>query len=62
MARPLPIARVSDNVPAGKEPGGFAREFALIFRREIANRFINDQETPCADPVASTDSPPLDCA
>ncbi len=47
MAKPVPdklarrgLASVQENLPAGRVPGGFARDFALIFRDELAARFV----------------------
>lgn len=48
---PLPIARrglkaIRDNVPAGMQVGGFAADFALIFRDELLSR---PQEVLCQE-------------
>ena len=51
---PLPIARrglkaIRDNVPAGMQVGGFAADFALIFRDELLSR---PQEVLCQEHTA----------
>lgn len=43
---------IRDPVPAGRAVGGFAREFAIIFRDEIAARFILGRK-PCDAPAAA---------
>lgn len=37
---PKGLERVVELLPAGKVPGGFAREFCQIFRPEIEARFL----------------------
>ena len=42
---PAPLARhglgrVTDNLPPGVEVAGFERDFALIFREELAAKFL----------------------
>lgn len=34
------INEIREALPPGKVPGGFARDFCLIFRDEIAARFL----------------------
>lgn len=37
---PKPLRQVVELLPAGKVPGGFARDFCQIFRPEIEARFL----------------------
>lgn len=50
MARPLPEVR--EALPPGKVPGGFARDFCLIFRDEITARFLHPTRTEAATAAA----------
>lgn len=52
------LVAIVDDAPAGKVPGGFARDFVLIFRAELEARFVNGGQ-PCAATPASN---PSDCA
>lgn len=39
------LKEVREALPPGKVPGGFAADFCLIFRDEIAARFLNAPAT-----------------
>jgi hypothetical protein len=40
------LARVADNLPPGVEVARFERDFALIFREELAAKFITGAHPP----------------
>jgi hypothetical protein len=42
-AAPRGLERVVELLPPGKVPGGFAREFCLIFAPEIKERFLTGE-------------------
>lgn len=53
MANPAPkalqragLAQLADNLPPGAEVARFERDFALIFREELAAKFLLGQEAP----------------
>jgi len=51
IAQRLPL-QVTEQLPAGKVPGGFARDFCQIFRPEIESRFLT---TPAATPAKASE-------
>lgn len=61
MAKPAPaslqrhgINQVADNLPPGVEVARFERDFALIFREELAAKFLLGQEAPAAGARSKT--------
>lgn len=44
------ITTVRDNLVSGQQVAGFARDFALLFRGELAARFLCGRKS-CGDPA-----------
>lgn len=59
MSKRAPM-KVTEALPAGQVPQALARDFALIFGKEIGQHFHQAKETPCpaATPASSRSSTP----